>query len=99
LILDELEDNAEGRGEPMNLNLVVEEDEEGEHEEESEEKKAEDAENRRRVAARTRQERLQHDLFVLQKLNAAFSVYNSALRDTRSATEVCGISMFIPEHY
>ncbi|TDL24260.1 hypothetical protein BD410DRAFT_838299 [Rickenella mellea] len=87
LILDDLEDNADGRSEPLNLNLVEEEDEEGEHEEESDEKKAEDAENRRRVAARTRQERLQHDLFVLQKLNAAFSVYNSALRDTRSATE------------
>ena len=36
----------------------------------------------------SREERLQHDLFVLQKLNAAFSVYNTALKDTNSGTEV-----------
>jgi hypothetical protein len=37
---------------------------------------------------RTREERLQHDLFVLKKLNASFSVYNEALNDARSSTEV-----------
>ncbi|KAF8514138.1 hypothetical protein JB92DRAFT_2920224 [Gautieria morchelliformis] len=37
--------------------------------------------------ARSREERLQHDLFVLKKLNASFSLYNDALKDTRSSTE------------
>ncbi|KAF8513103.1 hypothetical protein BU17DRAFT_77235 [Hysterangium stoloniferum] len=36
---------------------------------------------------RTREERLQHDLFVLKKLNASFSLYNNALKDARSSTE------------
>ena len=43
----------------------------------------------RRSAARTREDRLRHDLFVLQKLNSAFAVYNDALSDTQSSTEVC----------
>lgn len=38
--------------------------------------------------ARSREERLQHDLFVLKKLNGSFSLYNDALNDTRSSTEV-----------
>lgn len=38
--------------------------------------------------ARTREERLQHDLFLLRKLNASFSLYNDALKDTKSSTEV-----------
>ncbi|KAF8585930.1 hypothetical protein K439DRAFT_1008527 [Ramaria rubella] len=37
---------------------------------------------------RTREERLQHDLFVLRKLNMSFSLYNDALKDTRSSTEL-----------
>jgi hypothetical protein len=40
------------------------------------------------TAARSREERLQHDLFVLKKLNTSFSLYNDALKDTRSSTEV-----------
>ena len=34
-----------------------------------------------------REERLQHDLFVLKKLNSSFRLYNEALQDTRSSTE------------
>ena len=38
---------------------------------------------------RTRDEKLQNDLFVLRKLNAAFAAYNDALRTTESSSEVC----------
>lgn len=48
----------------------------------------EDEEKRARSQARTREEKLQNDLFVLRKLNATFGVYNDALRETESATEV-----------
>lgn len=48
----------------------------------------EDEEKRARLQAKTREERLQNDLFVLRKLNATFTVYNDALRETESATEV-----------
>lgn len=48
----------------------------------------EDQEQRARSQARTREEKLQNDLFVLRKLNATFGVYNDALRETESATEV-----------
>ncbi|KAI0066161.1 hypothetical protein BV25DRAFT_1821045 [Artomyces pyxidatus] len=48
---------------------------------------AEDDEKQRRLAARTRDEKLQNDLFVLRKLNSAFSVYNDALKETQSGTE------------
>lgn len=47
-----------------------------------------DAEKLKKSNATSKEERLQHDLFVLQKLNAAFSLYNDALRDTDSGTEV-----------
>ena len=59
----------------------------GEGEEEEEED--EEAEIRRaRKAARTREEKLQNDLFLLKKLNGAFSLYTDALRATQSSTEV-----------
>lgn len=49
----------------------------------------EEAEIRRaRKAARTREEKLQNDLFLLKKLNSAFSLYTDALRATQSSTEV-----------
>lgn len=49
----------------------------------------EDEEKARKVAERTREEKLQSDLFVLKKLNSAFEVYKEALRETKSSTEVC----------
>ena len=48
----------------------------------------EEIEKARKVAAKTREEKLQHDLFVLKKLNSAFEVYKDALRETKSSTEV-----------
>ncbi|KAA1473935.1 hypothetical protein DENSPDRAFT_931300 [Dentipellis sp. KUC8613] len=47
----------------------------------------EDEEAKERLAARMREEKLQNDLFVLKKLNAAFNVYNKALAETESATD------------
>lgn len=48
----------------------------------------EDVENAQRLAAKTREDKLQHDLFILKKLNSAFEVYKTALRETKSGTEV-----------
>ncbi|KAH9929492.1 uncharacterized protein BXZ73DRAFT_90357 [Epithele typhae] len=47
----------------------------------------EEQEKARRAATRTREERLQQDLFLLRKLNAAFDVYKDALRATKSSTD------------
>ncbi|KAM5535589.1 hypothetical protein V8D89_010756 [Ganoderma adspersum] len=47
----------------------------------------EEMEKARKAAVKTREEKLQHDLFVLKKLNAAFEVYKDALRDTKSSTD------------
>ena len=63
--------------------------EDGEGGEGEEEEEDEEAEIRRaRKAARTREEKLQNDLFLLKKLNGAFSLYTDALRATQSSTEV-----------
>ena len=43
----------------------------------------------KREAARLREEKLQSDLFILKKLNAAFESFNDALEETGSANEVC----------
>ncbi|THH32500.1 hypothetical protein EUX98_g1691 [Antrodiella citrinella] len=70
--------------------IVDEEEEEQEGAVEEDEQSAptpEDIESQRREAARTREERLQHDLFHLRKLNKAFEVYKEALRETKSSTE------------
>lgn len=48
----------------------------------------EEAEKARRLTAKTREEKLQNDLFVLKKLNAAFEIYKDALRETKSGTDV-----------
>ena len=48
----------------------------------------EDLEKARRIAVKTREEKLQHDLFMLKKLNSAFEVHKDALRETKSSTEV-----------
>ena len=49
----------------------------------------EEAEKARRAAGKTREEKLQSDLFILKKLNAAFDIYKEALRETKNSTEVC----------
>lgn len=41
------------------------------------------------VTEKTREEKLQSDLFILKKLNASFAVLNDALQSTKGATEVC----------
>ncbi|KAI0630289.1 hypothetical protein C8Q77DRAFT_1160639 [Trametes polyzona] len=53
----------------------------------------EDAEKAKRNAAKTREEKLQHDLFVLKKLNSAFEVYKDALRETKSSTDRVAIQL------
>ena len=74
--------------------------EEGEEGEEAQgEGEDEEAEIRRaRKAARTREEKLQNDLFLLKKLNGAFSLYTDALRATQSSTEVSRYSTFSHLH-
>lgn len=49
---------------------------------------AEEAEKARRAAAKTREEKLESDLFILRKLNSAFGIYQEALKETKSSTEV-----------
>ena len=44
--------------------------------------------NRTSIAAQSREEKLQSDLFVLRQLNGAFAVYNDALREAQGGTEV-----------
>ncbi|KAH9961283.1 hypothetical protein BC827DRAFT_1203601 [Russula dissimulans] len=39
------------------------------------------------IAAQSREEKLQSDLFMLRRLNGAFAVYNDALREAQSGTE------------
>ncbi|KAH7913685.1 hypothetical protein BJ138DRAFT_1133925 [Hygrophoropsis aurantiaca] len=39
------------------------------------------------VSSKTREERLQHDLFILKKLNSSFALFNDALRSTQTGTE------------
>ncbi|KAH7926747.1 hypothetical protein BV22DRAFT_965664, partial [Leucogyrophana mollusca] len=41
----------------------------------------------RAVAAKTREEKLQHDLFILKKLNSSFALFNDALMATQTGTE------------
>ncbi|OBZ67184.1 DASH complex subunit duo1 [Grifola frondosa] len=47
----------------------------------------EDVEKADKLATKTREEKLQHDLFILKKLNTAFEVYKDALRETKSSTQ------------
>jgi hypothetical protein len=49
---------------------------------------AADIVNRTSIAAQSREEKLQSDLFVLRQLNGAFAVYNDALREAQGGTEV-----------
>lgn len=66
--------------------LIAEEDEEDVF---GETMRPEDAENARKLAARTREEKLQSDLYMLKKLNSAFELYKDALKEAKSSTEVC----------
>jgi hypothetical protein len=45
------------------------------------------------IAAQSREEKLQSDLFVLRQLNGAFAVYNDALREAQGGTEVSPLPM------
>ena len=72
---------------------------EGEVEEALQEDEGEDEEAQirgARKAARMREEKLQNDLFLLKKLNSAFSLYTDALRATQSSTEVSWYSIPLP---
>jgi hypothetical protein len=42
-----------------------------------------------RLASKMREEKLQSDIFILKKLNAAFASFRKALSDTESANEAC----------
>ena len=75
---DEVEEDLRGEGDQG------EEEEEGDEDEEAQIRRA-------RKAARTREEKLQNDLFLLKKLNNAFSLYTDALRSTQSSTDVSPI--------
>lgn len=48
----------------------------------------EDVERAKKLETKTREEKLQHDLFILKKLNYAFEVYKEALKEAKSGTEV-----------
>lgn len=47
-----------------------------------------DDEQIKKEAAKTREEKLQRDLFILRKLNSSFAAFNEVLRDTQTGTEV-----------
>lgn len=72
-------------------------DERGEGEEGGEDEEAQI--RRARKAARTREEKLQNDLFLLKKLDGAFSLYTDALRTTQSSTEVSLCSLQQPTKF
>jgi len=91
------------RGDRSQSHAVDEQDDEDEVEEGLREGEGEDegvdeeAQIRRaRKAARVREEKLQNDLFLLKKLNGAFSLYTDALRATQSSTEVSRYSIPFP---
>jgi hypothetical protein len=49
-----------------------------------------DAEKNKRLTAKSREEKLQSDAFILKKLNASFALFNETLADTAAANEVPG---------
>jgi len=88
---DLLSEHDVSRGDRSQSHAVDEEQDEDEVEEALREAEGEDEEaqiRRARKAARMREEKLQNDLFLLKKLNSAFSLYTDALRATQSSTEV-----------
>ena len=64
--------------------------------EDPEREPAQDPEAARRSSAHAREERLKQDLFVLRKLNSAFSLYNDALGDAQSNSEVLQLPSSFP---
>ncbi|KZT28988.1 hypothetical protein NEOLEDRAFT_1128489 [Neolentinus lepideus HHB14362 ss-1] len=66
---------------------------EAEDEAEDEEEDEEEAEKRQRAAARTREEKLQHDLFILRKLNTSFSVFNEGLLEAKTSSEKVSVQL------
>lgn len=52
-------------------------------------------EQTRRQAAKLREEKLQRDLFILKKLNSSFALFNDALKDTKTGTEVCCLMLML----
>ncbi|KAF8070473.1 hypothetical protein FPV67DRAFT_1668325 [Lyophyllum atratum] len=63
------------------------------HEDDMDNNKEEDiddggqAEQKKRHAAKMREEKLQSDIFILRKLNASFAMFNDALQETGSANQ------------
>ncbi len=80
--LDQADEHADDVQERVGDDEVVEAAAQDEEEEATQR-----AESKRSVAY-NREERLRQDLFVLRKLNTAFSGYNEALGDVHSGTEV-----------
>ncbi|THH08380.1 hypothetical protein EW145_g2742 [Phellinidium pouzarii] len=72
---------------PSEPDITIQEDRNEDDVIEKEVEIVDDEEARTRSVARTRDERLRHDLFVLRKLNSGLAVYTDALSDTRSSTE------------
>ncbi len=57
--------------------------------------------DRTSIAAQSHEEKLQNDLFVLRQLNGALAVYNDALREAQTGTEVnssCGSNLYLSNH-
>jgi hypothetical protein len=94
---------ALGFGAPLDqsaddLSVLEEEGDAGEEREEGEEEQGAEVEadvtmrvggaEKTVIAAQSREEKLQGDLFVLRQLNGAFAVYNDALREAQGGTEV-----------
>jgi len=53
-------------------------------------------EDKRKQAAKLREEKLQSDVFILKKLNASFEMFKEALEDTGSANEVRNTLLLTP---
>jgi hypothetical protein len=87
-------DGSQGEGENCEQDEDEVEEELRDEGDDGVEEEEEDEMRRARKAARTREEKLQNDLFLLKKLNSAFSLYTDALRTTQSSTEVSGCNLF-----
>lgn len=73
---------------PSQVYGTDEPEDEGEGIPDDEDQPEADPEVRQRSVARSREERLRQDLFVLQKLNASLSVYNEALHEVETSNDV-----------
>lgn len=83
--------------ERVDLRASDDENDQNPRSEEEEEVDAEELAKRKRQAVKLREEKLQHDIFLLKKLNGAFALYTDSLRSAQSSTEVClMVSKLIP---